>query len=133
MRQYITLLVMLLASITAYSQTYCYKCTESIQNGVRTKHNPTYTYITFQNNMNSFYISDADGYSKTSSPMVYKLVSSNNNKYKYVLYGPLGPAGDYYTFNSDFSRYNGTNQYLPGLVNVGVQVDGPEAEDEEFY
>lgn len=115
------------------AQTYCFKIIEMVQNGVKSKYDVGYTYFTFQDGKNQFYVSDANGYSTSSTPLVYKLVSTANGMYKYQQQGPMGPIGNYYTFNSDFTRANSTSVYTKGVVVVSKRVNGPEENTEEFY
>ncbi len=131
----LTILIISTFSFASLAQTLCFTSIESVQNGVKSKikGNARY-YYTFQDNMNRFYISDANGYSTNNPPLVYVLISSANGLYKYSQQGPLGLIPNYYTFNSDFTRANSSSNYLPGLVTVLKRVDGTEeAPDEEFY
>ncbi len=129
----LSIIMLAFATITSYSQTYCFKHVEAVQNGVKSRGSGSYQYLTFQNDMNSFYVSDASGYSSGPVQLVYRLVSTANNRYKYQQQGPMGPIANYYTFNSDFSRANATSAFLPNTVDVWQQVDGVQEEDEEFY
>ena len=137
MRKFIalTLVILFSCAISAVAQTYCFKPIESGQIGVISRlTGTTYQYFTFQNNMSRFYVSDANGYAG-QTPLIYNLISTANGRYKYQQQGPMGPIGNYYIFNSDFSRANATSNFLPGVVTVSKRVDGSEDEDdeEEFY
>ncbi len=113
------------------AQTYCFKAIESVQNGVKSKiYGGRYQYFTFQNGMNRFYISDANGYAG-SVPLIFNLISTPNGRYKFQQQGPMGPIGNFYIFNSDFTRANSISNFLPGSVIVFKRVDGDE--EEEFY
>lgn len=119
-------------AIASSAQTYCFKQVETVQNGVRSRGNGALNYFTFQNNMNSFYISDANGYS-LQAQLVYKLISKANGRYKYQQQGPMGPIGNYWIFNSDFSRANATSTFMPNFVTVWDQVDTTYSEEDDFY
>lgn len=130
---FLAFLMMCAVTLTSQAQTYCFKTIENVTNGVKSKVKGGYTYFTFQDGMSRVYLSDANGYAAQNPPLVYKLVSTANGLNKYQQQGPYGLLGNYYTFNSDFTRANSSSDYMKGFIGVMVRVDGPEETTEEFY
>ena len=93
----------------SYGQTYYYKAVAVIdKDGIRSKPNIKGIYLTFSNNMNICYTSDANGY-KGAYSTSYHFRKTQNGTHVYEFYitsfGNMGGwKGVFYYFSSDFEK-----------------------------
>jgi hypothetical protein len=142
-----------LAISCAYSQTYYYKCVESIdENGARSKSSGGGGYITFTNGKQTCYHSDENGYKTKSNDVSDVFLDSKANKTfrktqqgthvyddawveNMSIFGSYAhAAGNFFYFSSDYSQLIVLNLLYGGskLTHVYKRTDGPYEEDENI-